>query len=391
MIFGPSAVHGVLALTVDGIALFSIAFSLLTAFAAPSVIKKRPFKSKIYPPVTILKPLKGAETGLLENLRSFCEMDYPEFQIILTVATPNDPAASVAKKIKNQFPGLDIQIVFSGNNPPLGLNPKINNVSSAQPLIKHEFLMITDSDVRVQKDFLKQMVEPLLNPQIGLVTSFYQGAQSLKFWPTMEALSINAYFLPQAMTAYAYGMRFAMGAAMLIRRNIFENIGGFPYLAQYLADDFVLGEAVKSAGLKIAAAQSLVECVTEDSGFLKHLKHQIRWAHTIYTCRPSGYLGLLFLHGFSFLALSLVFFGFNPTILLLMAAVILAKFLAQKRILSAAGMKSNWLSFFLLPMSELIVFFAWTIGWRNQAVSWRGETYSFSGTIEEPVLAATER
>ncbi len=391
MIFGPGAVHGVLAFTIDGIALFSIAFSLLTALRAPGVIKKRKFESKVYPPVTILKPLKGAETGLFENLNSFCTMDYPEFQIILTVASPDDSATPIAEKIKTKFPDLDIQIVFSGDNPPLGLNPKINNVSAAQPFIKHEFLMITDSDVRVRKDFLKQMVEPLLNPQIGLVTSFYQGAQSQKFWPAMEALSINAYFLPQAMTAYAYGMRFAMGAAMLIRRDVFENIGGFPYLAQYLADDFVLGEAVKSAGLDIAASRSLVECVTEDSGFLKYLKHQVRWAHTIYSCQPLGYFGLLFLHGFSLLLLSTALLGVNSTAFFFMTAALLAKFLAQRRILSAAGMKSNWRSFFLLPASELIIFFAWILGWRTQPVSWRGETYSFSGRIEEPVLAAAER
>ncbi len=391
MIFGPGYVYTVLTLCVYGIALFSIAFFLITAFISPSIVKKRKLENNVYPPVTILKPLKGAETGLFENLKSFCEIDYPEFQMILTVTTPDDPAAAVAQKIKEQFPHLDIQLVFSGNNPPLGLNPKINNVSSAQPFIKHDFLMMTDSDVRVQKDFLKQMVEPFLDPNVGLVTSFYQGAQSRKFWPTMEALSINAYFLPQALTAYAFGMRFAMGPAMLIRRDIFEEIGGFSYQAKYLADDFILGEAVKSVGLKIAASHSLIECFTEDSGGLKYFKHQIRWAHTIRICRPSGYLGLLFLHGFSLLALLIIPFGVNFTALLLMTAVILAKFLAQERILNAAGIKSNWKSFFLLPISELIIFCAWVLGWRRQPVSWRGKTYSFPQSNTEPVLTAAER
>ena len=390
MISQPAAVDMVL-IFFYGIAAFSIAFSLLTALLAPSILRKRKSRADFYPPVTILKPLKGNEPGLAENLESFCSLDYPLFQIILTIENPDDPATPAAQKIKEKFPERDIEIVFSQGNSLEGLNPKINNVSSAQPFIKYPLLMMADSDVRVQKDFLKRMVDPLSDPQIGLVTSFYQGAQSRKFWPTMEALSINAYFLPQAMAAYSFGMRFAMGAAMLIRKDVVEKIGGFEYLSRHLADDFVLGEAVKALGLQIAAASCLVECVTEDSGFLKYLKHQIRWAHTIRTCRASGYLGLLFLHGFSLLILSLFLFGPSSNALMLMTAALLSKFLAQERILSASGAKLNWRSFFLLPLNELIIFFAWVYGWKTQSVSWRGETYSFPETANEPALVAAER
>jgi ceramide glucosyltransferase len=378
MAIGREAFRFLFSLPIDVIAVFSILFSIIAAILAPLAFKRcGQLELGALSPVTLLKPLKGLESELYENLKSFCSLDYPSIQILFTVANPEDPALNVVKRLQNEFPNIDIDTIIS-KDIRIGSNPKINNIAAAAPYIKHDLILISDSDVLVRRDFLKRMAAPLKDPKIGLVTSFYQGAIRKALWPRLEAISINAYFLPQAAIASFFGMRFAMGAAILVRREAFEKAGGFVHIAQYLADDFVLGESIRKAGFEIAAADTLPECVTEAPNFKAYLRHQIRWAHTIRVCRPAGYFGLIMLQGFSLLTLKILFFGFDPLSLGLMALILLSKALTQERLAQVSGEASDSWALFLLPLSEWVHFASWVVGWRAKNVFWRGERYAFS-------------
>ncbi|MDE2238097.1 MAG: glycosyltransferase, partial [Elusimicrobia bacterium] len=252
-------------------------------------------------------------------------------------------------------------------------NPKVNNASNAAPFVKHDLILLSDSDVRVREDFLRRMTAPLGDPGVGLVTAFYRAGPAAGFWSRLESLSVNAQFLPQALVAAAFGMRFAMGAAMLVRREAFERAGGFQGMANHLADDFILGEGVKSAGYRIALADCVVESMPDGGGALECLGHQARWARTIRLCNPEGYLGSMPLHGFSWLTAKLLMIGFDPWSAALALGVLLAK--AASGAFIARLCESAPDSALLLPLSEWLSCGAWLFGFRSTKVLWRGQLY----------------
>lgn len=327
------------------------------------------------PPVTLVKPLKGHDRGLYENLASFCRQDYPRFQLLFTLASPDDPALAVVERLRRDFPAVDMEVIVSSNR--IGYNPKINNASNAAPFVKHGLLLFTDSDIRVGPDFLRRMAAPLADPQVGLVTAFYQSSDPRGLWARLEALSVNAHFLPQAALAGAFGMRFAMGAAILVRRQAFDAAGGFPLMAGHLADDFVLGEGVREAGWRLEFAPVVVESLPGRLDGAGHFQHMVRWARTIRLCNPSGYAGTLLLHGVSLLTLKALLFGSDPLTAGLLLAALAAKALA-KTLFSELwlGGRQSRLSVLFLPLSEWISFAAWLLGLGGGKVLWRGELYA---------------
>jgi ceramide glucosyltransferase len=356
--------------------IFTILFSLAAIAAAVRFLLLRRLPDwKLTPPVTILKPLKGLDRELYENLRSYCRLDYPSYQLLFTLASPDDEALPVLAKLRAEFPERDIEIVVSKNR--IGFNPKINNVSNAAPFIKHDLLLISDSDVRVKPDFLKRMTAPLADPKVGLVTAFYQATRVNGLWTRLEALSVNAHFLPQAVLAACFGMRFAMGAAMLVRRDAFEKSGGFQNMADHLADDFILGEGVRAAGYTLEIADTVVESLPDHGGLLEHLAHQARWARTIRICNPGGYAGTVMLHGFSWATLKIFLFGPDQAAVSLALAVLAAKALSKTAISAwCLGDRQSYASLILLPLSEWVAFGSWVSGFRSGQVLWRGERYA---------------
>ncbi len=353
---------------------FGAAFSAASLCSAWMVLRRPAPLGGALAPVTILKPLKGCDRGLYENLASFCDQDYPRFQILLSVASPDDPALPVAERLKKNFPERDIRIVISDEC--IGHNPKISNVSNAYPLAEHDLLLMSDSDIRVPPDFLRRSVAAFTDPRVGLVTAFYRSAGAAGVWSILESFSVNFNFLPQTLLAKAFGMRFAMGAAILVRRQLFDRIGGFAALADHLADDFALGEAVEAAGSRIAFSDVVVESIPpEASGLFEMFRHQVRWQRTVRLCHPAGYCGSLLLHGFSLASLALLFFGWNPRLAAGAVLLLALKAAAGLAIQRLSGAMPRLLPVTWLPLSEWLGFAAWLSGFGPSAVLWRGQRY----------------
>ncbi|MEK7743624.1 MAG: glycosyltransferase, partial [Elusimicrobiota bacterium] len=325
---------------------------------------------------TILKPIKGIDRGMVENLASFLSQDHPRFQVIFCLHDPEDPALPLLRALKAEHPEADAEIVISGHR--IGYNPKVNNLSNATPYIKHDLLMLSDSDVRVEVDFLRRATRDLEDPSVGLATYFYVSRNAGGAGSALEALSVNAQFLPQALTAAVLGgMRFAMGAAILVRRSVFDAAGGFPALSAHLADDFRLGEAVASLGSRVEIARPVVTTVPEDLGWTEHFDHMVRQMSTIRVCSPAGYLGSALLQGFFLLCLHALLFG--PTALTLSLLLLTAACrMGSTAWIHAAVLRDPGMLRLLplLPVSDLLQTAAWVAGLRTRTVSWRGETYS---------------
>ncbi|UPT75929.1 MAG: bacteriohopanetetrol glucosamine biosynthesis glycosyltransferase HpnI [Elusimicrobiota bacterium] len=342
-------------------------------FARRFLLRRTERAAAPQPPITIIKPLKGDDLELHENLASFARQDYPCFQILFCLANPDDPALAAVTRLKKEFPEADIEVVVSKNR--IGYNPKVNNMANAYPFAKYDLLMMSDSDIRVEPGFLKRMAAPFEDSSVGLVTSFYQASGARGLWGCMEALSINAHFLPQAAFSAAFGMRFAMGAAMMVRRQAFEATGAFANLADHLADDFWLGESVREAGWRLEAAEGCVDSVPGITSGMGHFKHLVRWARTIRLCQPAGFYASLIQHGFSLTTLRLLVHGPDLAGLVVLGGIWAAKAAAASSLSAGLGNRQPARALWLLPLSEWFSFAAWLGACASNTVLWRGELF----------------
>jgi len=195
------------------------------------------------PPVTVLKPLKGPGIDLYDNLASFCRLDYPAYQIVFGVEDARDPAVAVVRQIRRDFPERDI-VLSVGSMP--GANRKVANLCHMMWHARHDILVVSDGDIRVRPDYLRAMVGPLVDPAadpaIGLTTCLYRGLGRFGLPTVLESLFINTDFMPMVLAAQLVDrFQYAYGASIAFRREALEAIGGFPALADYLADDYHLG------------------------------------------------------------------------------------------------------------------------------------------------------
>ena len=243
-----------------------------------------------WPPVTLLKPLCGAEPDLEANLRSFCQQAYPRFQIVFGVHTADDSALPVTRKLQDEFSALDIQVVV-GNGRPVGGNPKVANLIDMMPAAAHDLLVLCDSDIRVTSDYLANVVAALSRPGVGVATCLYVGRADGGLWSRIGAMGINHGFLPSVMVAQAIGRDDGcFGATIALRRNTLEKIGGFESLREQLADDYLLGAAVRATGQTIGLATALPQSVVHEPDLATMFAHEIRWGRTLASVDAAGYV-----------------------------------------------------------------------------------------------------
>jgi ceramide glucosyltransferase len=352
---------------------FTAVFAAATIVLSGRALRRASPPAAALPPVTVIKPLKGADEGLYENLASFVRQDYPCHQVVLCVASPEDPALAAVARLKKDFPEADLEVVVSSAR--IGFNPKVNNMANAYPFAKYDLLLMSDADIRVDPGFLRRMAAPFEDPGVGLTTSFYQAAGSHGLWGHLESLSINAHFLPQSSLAASFGMRFAMGAGMMVRRKAFEETGAFANLSDHLADDFWLGESVREAGWRLEAVGGCADSVPGISSAGGHFRHLVRWARTIRLCQPAGFYASVIQHGFSLLTLRLLAVGPDAAGLGLMAAIWALKAASSARLSALLGGRQPLRALWLLPLSEWLSFGAWAAACASDTVTWRGEDF----------------
>ena len=334
------------------------------------------------PAVSILKPLCGLDWESHTALASFCDQDYPLYQIIFSVQDSQDPSIEIVQKIQKDFPDLDIELVICDREAALrdrviGINPKINNIANGATKAKYPILVISDSDIQVEKDYLKTILQPFKDPSVGVVTCLYNSLTE-GFLASFEALDIASQFCPKVLTARQLkGINFAFGSTITIRQETLDKIGRFVSVADYLADDYQLGYLPSQNGYKVILSPYLVEHRLGNVTLSAFIHRQIRWFKCVRVERFWGYVGLIFTYGIisSFTLLLLtqgslfgwIVFGLVWNIRFLTAYLIAIKYLND----------SNAKDFFLLiPLRDFVSFGIWCYSFIGNQVIWRGEHFT---------------
>lgn len=329
-------------------------------------------KADFHPPISILKPLCGIERHTYDNLASFCRQDYPNYQIIFGVQDPNDPVIAVAKQLIADFSAIDIQLVISDRV--IGTNLKISNLANAQGAATHSLLLISDSDIRVDSDYLLNIVQPLCDASVGVVTCMYRSLVHKGFAANFEALGISTELAPTTLVSRKLsGMTFGIGATILIRKSVLEAIGGFSSVANYLHDDFHLGRMPALAGYQVVLSHYIVNHELETERFSDLVQHQLRWNRGIRVCQPLGYAGQIFTFGtvasllcvFTLQASELAWIVLSLTV---SVRVVMAWVVGVKALNDPVVKKLFW----LIPLSDLMRFVLWSYGFVGNRIEWRG-------------------
>jgi len=326
-------------------------------------------------PVSIMIPLHGADFEAYQNYARFCLLEYPEFQIVFGVRDANDTSVPIVRKLMADFPDRDIALVISDQT--IGQNLKVSNLQNMLARVKHEQIVIVDSDIRVERDYLRKVLAPMTDPRIGLVTCLYRAAKTSDFGAKLEAVGITAEFASGVLMAWMLeGVKFALGSTMATTRTRLAAIGGFPALADYLADDFMLGNLIARDGYEVKLSQYVVETAMPPIGFWGMMRHQIRWARSTRISRPMGYLGLILTYGTA-LALLVVAVDGGSTFSLALLAITLVIRLSMAWVIGVKWLGDGLLMkyFWLVPIRDLLSFLIWCLSWVGRRVEWRGRQY----------------
>jgi ceramide glucosyltransferase len=327
------------------------------------------------PPASILIPLCGKDFEAYENYVSFCLQDYPDYQIVFGVADEADSSIPVIHRLMMNFPRTDIDLVIDAGV--IGENPKVNNLHNMLKRAKHELIVLVDSDIRVQPDYLASVVSDLAGEGVGLVTCLYRAGAAPNFASKIEAMGITAEFGPGVLVAWLVeGLSFAFGATIATTKKHLEVIGGLEAVANYLADDFMLGKLMSQAGYAVKLSSHVVELVLPPIPFKSMVKHQIRWARGIRACRPLGYLGSIVIHGTALATLSVVVGNGSALSLSILAATLCARMaMAYAVAIRRLGDRLLRRRLWLLPLRDLFGFSFWLLGQTGKTVEWRGRIF----------------
>src|SRR5579862_946541 len=328
------------------------------------------------PPVSILKPLKGIDPEIYEGFRSHCLQDYPEYEIIFGVSDPSDPAVASVEQLQRQFPERAIRLLVCPEI--LGANVKVSNLEQMMRLARYEHLIVNDSDIRVERDYLRRVIAPLADEHVGMVTCLYRGVAAPTLGSQLEALGISTDFCAGVLVAQQIegGVRFGLGSTLAFRRKDLDRIGGFHSIVDFLADDYELGRRIAALGLNVILSDVVVETHLPAYDVRGFLDHQLRWARGVRDARLGGYIGLAATFGLLWGLLNVI----AAHAALWSWAVLGAVFLLRIAVAVAVGksvlqdsrvLEQIW----LLPLRDLLAVFVWMASFAGHTVIWRGETF----------------
>lgn len=323
-----------------------------------------------FPPVTIVRPLHGAEWALPGNLSSFCSQDYPgRVQFLFGVGDPEDPALRAVDDLRRLHPEAHITVVA---DPRLhGPNRKVSNLINMLPQAHHDLLVFADSDVAVSPDYLRNVVGELQRPGVGLVTCVYRGRPDPGLWPRFSAMATNYQFLPSVVTGVALGRaRPCFGQTIAMSRETLERIGGLAQFAHHLAEDHAIGEAVRRLGAQVAIPPFAISHACVETTFARLVAHELRWSRTIRAVDQGGHLGSVLIHPLAFAVLAVPLSGFAPWSWQVAAVALAARLALKLRMDRALGQRSGGL--WLLPPWDLVSLGIFAASYCSSRVTWRG-------------------
>jgi ceramide glucosyltransferase len=368
------------------LAIFGVAsLGFAAAYAVLAVVavlvwrmQRMPKNPRSLAPVTMLKPLCGAEPGLYEHLRSFCRQDYPEFQIVFGVRDQADPACAVVKRLRAEFPSVPIELVIDQRLH--GTNFKISNLINMLPYARHEILVMADSDASVGTDYLAAVTAPLADHKVGLVTCIYRGMPTPRLWSRLGAMYINEWYVPSVLLAWLFGHEgYVSGQTVCLRRDTLQAMGGLQVLANHLADDHRLGELVHALDLKVVLSPYVVKGEHHEPSLESLTRHELRWMRTLRVLQPRNFLFIFITFSLPLAMLGLAFAAAGASLSraawALFATTVTARLvlhLVHRSRDDRAPLADLW----LLPARDLLICWVWWRSFFSSRVTWRGNEFA---------------
>lgn len=328
------------------------------------------------PPVSLLKPVRGVDFASYENYSSFCRQDYPDYEILFAVNDAADEAVPLIQRLIAEFRSRQIRLLVGAEH--LGANRKVNKLAHLSREARHEILVLTDGDVRVGPNYLREVVAPFVEESTGAVTCFYRGIAEKNFGAELEAIGASSdFFAGVLMAELTEGIRFALGASIVSTKRWLSKIGGFESLAGVLADDYELGLRIAQAGGRVLLSRETVWTMYPAQTVKSFWNHQIRWARTVRLCRPLSYFGLIFTLGLPWALLAALV---APTKWI--AAAYLLAYVVLRFVMAWAvgvwGVGDDVLrrKLWLVPLRDAIYAAVWLASFTSNRITWSGEQFT---------------
>jgi len=382
----------VLRLAVLVLAVGPLVYYLLSIYCTVEyfgMLRRLPPRNDSYaPPVSILKPVRGVDQGAYDNFASYCRLDYPEYELVFAMADPLDPVIPVIEKLQRDFPERSIRFVTDVAR--IGENNKVNSLCRLVREARYDFLVMTDSDVRVESDYLREVVAPFADKSVGAVTSFYRCAGGGTLAADLDMLGMSMDSVPGALVARRLEgkVQFAFGWTMATTKERLAEIGGWEAMANHHSDDFELGNRIAAKGHRVELMREPVWMVFPKQSFSEYLRHEMRWAIGLRNVRPAGYVGMIFTHGSPWTTLAAgVALASGWTVL---AVSYIAAYLALRIGLTYAagvwglGDRSIATKLWLVPVRDAISALVWAAGFFTDRIRWRGLEFRVRNRLLEP-------
>jgi len=355
-----------------------LAYYIAATFAAWRFFRRaRRHKLRNYAPgVSLLKPVRGVDFGTYENYLSFCRQDYPNYEILFAVNDASDPAVPLIHRLIAEFPARPIRLLVGAEN--LGANRKVNKLARLSREAQYEILVLTDGDVRVDPNYLHEVVAPFADESIGAVTSFYRGIAEKNLGAELEAIGASSdFFAGVLMAEWTEGMSFALGASIVTTKRWLSKIGGFESIAGMLADDYELGLRIAVAGGRVLLSREPVWTMYPAQTAKSFWDHQLRWARTVRLCRPLSYFGLIFTLGLPWALLGALV---APTKWIagayLLAYLVLRHVMAWTVGVWGVGDDVLRRKLWLVPLRDALYSAVWLASFASNRITWSGQQYT---------------
>jgi len=344
-----------------------------------SVRKVSAAKTPFMPPASIVKPVRGLDHEAYENFASFCRLDYPVYEVVFAVSEGDDHVCNVIEKLRTDFPACPIRLI--AKVPRIGTNDKVNNLCHLAHNAKYDFIVMNDSDVRVESDYLKEVIAPFADPEVGAVTAFYKSLSAGNLSSNLDALGMYMDSAPSALVAKKIEgkMQFAFGWTMATSKGHLAEIGGWEQMANYHSDDFELGKRITQCGHRVELMTKPVTMVFPSETLMEHFRHELRWSIGLRSVRPLGYWGLVFTHGLPWAlvgaAAAMSIGSLTMAVSYLVAYLIVRVGLTW--LTGRWGMGDRRLAkiLWLVPFRDAISFVIWIAGFFSDKIIWRGLAY----------------
>ena len=351
--------------------------------------RERGRKLRSYTPVvSLLKPVRGADSATYENYASFCRQDYPDYEILFAVNDSSDEAVPLIHRLIAEFPTREIRLLVGAES--LGANRKVNKLARLSREARHEILVLTDGDVRVGPNYLREVVAPFADESTGAVTSFYRGITEKSLAAELEAIGASSdFFAGVLMAELTEGVGFALGASVVTTKRWLSKIGGFEAIAGMLSDDYELGFRIAQAGGRVILSREAVWTVYPAQTAKSFWQHQVRWARTVRICRPRSYFGLVFTLGLPWAILAALlaparWITTSYLLLYLLLRLIMAWTVGVWGVGDDTLRRKLW----LVPLRDAIYFPIWLAAFCSSRIVWGGEEYVLDKGRMIPAAAA---